>query len=388
MNPNARGVQTRNALLLAILLGIVVFYLLYQLILDFSLGGNNWKQGDWLINELAGPIRRGLFGSMLLRTSDFIEVNPLLLLILLQAAIVILIFAVVGMAAFRLGVPDKLLLLLLSPGFVMFFWFNDPQGSVRKEILSYLAFLPLIVAALRGRGSLLACALSITAYAIAMAAHEANVFFLPFLLLAMWLVFPPNATVTLRIVVMAIPILLALAGGLYASVNTHVPDPGVICMQVIQRGLDPQICDGAIEYLERAPADARMHPSRLVSTHFRNFLLVYAVCLIGFRVLLQGSAHLERWLWAIMASGLAFFPIYILAGDYGRWLNFHVTSLVLLSLVFLLKFRPAWLYEKPRRVDFACVLAFSLVIGVSHSPGELIDGFLVKIAHGIYDAIG
>jgi hypothetical protein len=180
-------------------LGQLLFYLLYQLFLDFSLGGNNWKQGDWLINELSGPIRRGLFGSALLRISDVIGLNPLLLLILFQAAIVTLIFAVVGVSAFKLGAPDKVVLLLLSPAFVMFFWFNDPQGSVRKEILAYLAFLPLIVAAIRGRGSLLALALSITAYAIAMAAHEANVFFLPFLLVAMWLVFPPEATVKLRI---------------------------------------------------------------------------------------------------------------------------------------------------------------------------------------------
>jgi hypothetical protein len=388
VNPDGRGLHTRNAFLIAVLLGTTLFYLLYQLFLDFSLGGNNWKQGDWLINELSGPIRRGLFGSALLRISDVIGLNPLLLLILFQAAIVTLIFAVVGVSAFKLGAPHKVVLLLLSPAFVMFFWFNDPQGSVRKEILAYLAFLPLIVAAMRGRGSLLALALSITAYAIAMAAHEANVFFLPFLVVAMWLVFPPEATVKLRILVIAVPTLLALAGGLYASANTHVPDPGVICMQVIQRGLDPQICDGAIEYLERAPEEARMHPGRLLSTHFRNFLLVYAVCLISFRVLLHGSEHMERWSLAVLASGLAFFPLYILAGDYGRWLNFHVTSLVLLSLVFLLKLRPAWLYQSPRRMDYACVIALSLIVGVSHSPGELIDGFLVKVAHGIYEAIG
>ena len=88
MNPDARDLQTRNALLIAVILGTVLFYLLYQLFLDFSLGGNNWKQGDWLINELSEPVRRGLFGSAVLRISDVIGLNPLLLLILFQALIV------------------------------------------------------------------------------------------------------------------------------------------------------------------------------------------------------------------------------------------------------------------------------------------------------------
>ncbi|MCC5870684.1 MAG: hypothetical protein JJU27_19465 [Gammaproteobacteria bacterium] len=389
MTPPHQGLNTRNAVFIGLLLGGVLAYLLYHLFQDLSLGGNSWKQGDWLINELSGPIRRGLFGSSLLRISDFTGLNPLLLLVLLQASFVALIFVVTGLATYRLGVPDKLVLLLLSPAFVMFFWFNDPQGSVRKEILAYLAFLPMIVAALtlKGHAGIVAYTLSMIAYAIAMTAHEANVFFLPFLWIAMWLMLPPNASVRLRAAVIAIPGLLALAGGLYATINTHLPDPGVICLQVIERGLDPSICGGAIDYLESTPQEARMHPGRLFSTHFRNFLLIYAACLMCFRVLLQGSERADTWLIVTVVSGLAFFPLYLLAGDYGRWLNFHVTSLVLLSLVFLLKYRPAWLYDRPRRLDYASVIAISLIVGVSHSPGELIDGFLVKVAHGVYSSI-
>ena len=387
MSLEARGLNTRNAVLIGVLLGAVLLYLLYQLFLDFSLGGNSWKQGDWLINQLSEPVRRGLFGSALLRASDVMGVSPLLLLVLLQGAVVTSIFSIVGFAVFKLGAPDKLILLLLSPGFVIFFWFNDPQGSVRKEILAYLSFLPLIVVAARGRGGLLACALSTAAYAIAMAAHEANVFFLPFLLLALWLVLPSGTTMKVRLLILVIPTLLALGGGLYASANTHVPDAGVICEQVVERGLDPKICDGAIEYLERSPDEAHMHPSRLVSTHFMNFLLLYALCLVSVRVLLQGSEHQESWLWSVIGSGLVFSPLYILAGDYGRWLNFHVTSVGLLSLVFLAKVRPAWLYQKPGRVDYACIVILSLLIGVSHSPGEPIDGFLLKLAHAIHDAM-
>ncbi len=372
---------------LALILGITLLHILWLLSVDYTAGGNSWKQGDWLINSLGSPARRGIFGSALLRLSDLLGTSPLLLLILLQGVVVTLIFVVVGTATLTLGTPQKVFLLLISPGFVVFFWFNDPQGAVRKEILVYLAFLPLIVAAMRGRGSLICCVLSMLAYAMAVASHEGNVFFLPFLWVAMWLVLPGNASIALRVAIIVIPGLLALAGGLYAVANIHVPDPGVICAQIVQRGLDPQICGGAIDYLGSPPEQARMHPGRLLSEHFRSYLLVYMVCLLGFRVLLQGSRRLELGGLAVVASGLAFFPLYILAGDYGRWLNFHVSSLVFVTLIALLKFRPSWLYERPNRLDYACVLALSLVIGISHSPGELIDGFLATIARGVYHTI-
>jgi hypothetical protein len=230
----AQTIRSRNALLLGAVLVGVLGYVYYCLFVDYSMGGNSWKQGDWLINELAGPIRRGLFGSALLHVSDALGANPLVLLIVLQASIVTLIFAVLGIAAFDLKVPDKLLLILLSPGFVIFFWFNDPLGSMRKELLTYLAFVPLVVAALRGRGGYAAYAFSTVAYGVAMSAHEGNVFFLPFLCTAMWLILPPEASIRLRLALLAVPCLLAFGGGLYASLYTHVSDYSVLCAPLLR----------------------------------------------------------------------------------------------------------------------------------------------------------
>jgi hypothetical protein len=379
--------RSRNALLLVAILAGVLAYLFYRLFVDYSMGGNSWKQGDWLINEVAGPIRRGLFGSALLHLSDVLGTNPLLLLVAIQGLIATAIFAVLAIAALELKVPDKLLLILLSPGFVVFFWFNDPQGSMRKELLTYLAFLPLVVAALRGRGGYVAYSLSTVTYALAVMAHEGNVFFLPFLCVAMWLVLPERANVRGRLALLAVPCLLALAGGLYAAIYTHVPDSGLMCAQLVDRGLSPSICTGAIEYVETLPENSRMDPTGLFSTHFRNFLLIYAACLVCFRVLLQGSPRVELLSFSVIASGLVVAPLFVLAGDYGRWLSFHVSSLVFIALIALLKWRPSWLYQPPLRLDFAAVLAMSLVIGTKHVPGEMTDGPLVKVALAIHDAI-
>lgn len=372
-----------NALLVGGVLAGVLIYLLCTLYVDWALGGNSWKQGDWLIHGLGDPIRRGPFGTGLLTLSDALNISPLTLLIVFQGGAISAVFLVVGGATLRLGAPAKLLLVLLSPAFLVMFWFNDPQGSMRKELLSYLAFLPLIVAAMTGRGKGWAISLAILVYGVAVIAHEGNVFFLPFLWMAIWWLLPHDARLVTRLSIMLIPGLLALGAGTYAVAYPNVPDTKQICSHLVQRSLDPSVCDGAIAYLVTTPGEGRMHPGRLLSTHFRSFLLIYAICFVSLRILFQGGRRVDAWFSAALLSGLAFLPLYLLAGDYGRWLNFHFSALVLVLLVFLSRERPDWLYEAPRKLDLACVLLMYLIIGVSHSPGELVDGVLVKLARGI-----
>jgi hypothetical protein len=353
-------------------------YILHYLHLDLVAGGNSWRQGDWLIHNLADPVRRGMFGSGLLAVAGALRVDPLTFLVWIQGGIVAAIFVVVAAATARLRWPPKLLLLLLSPAFVILFWFNDPYGSVRKEILVYLSFLPLIVAAVMAKGGVLACVSAIIVYAIAVFAHEGNVFFLPFLWVAMWLVLPERVSLAGKVAICAMPAGLAFAAGVYALMNTHVADTQAICAQLVQRGLSPQICGGAIEYLDTTPAESRTDPRRLISLDSRAFVLLYFVCMLSFRLLFQGSDRANLWMLAVLGSALAFVPLYLLAGDFGRWLSFHFTALVLAGFVYLLKYRPAWLYEAPRGLDFFALLALNLVIGISHSPGDLVDGVLVR----------
>lgn len=387
MSLNPRRTRLCYAFSFCLALTFVWVYLLYTLHVDWSLGGNSWRQGDWLIHGLDEPIRRGIFGSALLELAYGLNINPLDLLIAMQALIVSSIFGVVGVAIVRLGAPERLFLLLFSPAFFIVFWFNDPQGAMRKEILAYLAFLPLILAAAWGHRSWLALILSISIYGVAVFAHEGNVFFLPFLLVAMWLSMPTQYGHLTRFTALALPTLLALGAGVYATSYPQVSDTARICIQLVQRGLDSSVCEGAIAYLSTSPQEGRMHPGRLLTIEFRNFLLIYALCLVSVRMLFQGAERPQAWFLASLASGLAFVPLYLLAGDYGRWMNFHLTALVLVLLVFFLQSRPHWLYQAPTRLDFFGVLGLYLVIGVSHSPGNLSDGFLVKLARLLTAAV-
>jgi hypothetical protein len=383
MGPDHRDGHRGSAIVLGIVLAGVWLYLLYTLHLDWLAAGNSWRQGDWLIHGLAEPVRRGPFGTALLTAADLSGTHPLALLIAFQGVALTLIFGAVVFAVAQLGGTGKLWLLLLSPAFLVVFWFNDPQGAMRKEILVYLAFVPLLAAAVwRGLAGW-AVGLAILIYGGAVFSHEGNVFFLPFLWTALWLVMPARLGLAGRIAVLLLPALLALAAGLYALSHPLVADTAPLCAHLVQRGLNPAVCDGAIAYLSTTPEEGRMHPGRLLTTDFRAFLLIYAACLLSVRLLFQSSAWPQTGFLVAVLAGLAFLPLYLLAGDYGRWMNFHISALVLLLLVYFLRDRPDWLFRPLGRLDWTGLMVLYLLVGVSHSPGAFADGFLVQLVRGV-----
>ena len=92
---------------------------------------------------------------------------------------------------------------------------------------------------------------------------------------------------------------------------------------------------------------------------------------------------MQVWFLGAAVSGLAFMPLYILAGDYGRWLNFHMTSAILVLLTYFLRNPPSWLYDKPRQLDYLAILGLNLFFGVSHSPGDMHYGFIFTVARAL-----
>jgi hypothetical protein len=69
-----------NFIIFSVFTFLILAYILYELGLDINNGGNSWKQGDWLINNETQLVRRGFFGSIILKISDFISINPLVIL--------------------------------------------------------------------------------------------------------------------------------------------------------------------------------------------------------------------------------------------------------------------------------------------------------------------
>jgi len=138
-------IKNINLILLITLYLIGILVILMHLYIDIKNGGASYRQGDWLINNELVTVRRGVIGSIILYLSNLIDLSSLYFVGIIQAIIVFTIFLFYFIIGLNYKNNDAFLFLLISPLFILF-WFNDLEGTFRKEIITYLAFTPFLAA--------------------------------------------------------------------------------------------------------------------------------------------------------------------------------------------------------------------------------------------------
>ncbi len=319
----------------AVLLGAgCILYLVLLVLDDLGAGGRSWRQGDWLINAVNQPIRRGPFGSAVLAAADTLALSPVTLVVALQAGLIVALGAIVLRVIWRLPHRPAYALLLVSPAFFPVFWVADPHGALRKELIAYVAMaLPLLrPVSAAGRGALLA--LSGGLFAVGCVAHEATVFLLPAYAAILAVAFRPDPRSPAAWLAGA-----ALAGAaglafLYAARHSGVADAAGICAPLLQRGLDPELCEGPIAWLA-LPADEGLDEigAGIIGTASGLvFPLAYLLALAPLLYLVALHREAGRLALALVVLALPILPLFVVAVDWGRWMSLHVTSFGLLLL--------------------------------------------------------
>ena len=334
-----------RALLTAYIAGVASVTLLFALL--NARVAHPWIIGEWLINYSGGFLRRGLLGALLLGLHQVTHLS----LVGLAAALQCVLYAAFYISlipllrGLRWSLP--LVALLLSPA-TLAFTVLDPPTSVRKEILLFLALSLLVNVVLRQQSRSWQLTLGIALAApLLLLVHEALVVFLPYLFVPL-LLSSQRRRSNLRLC--TIPVLLtALA---LAAVLTHAGgrvEAQAVCASVGGH-LDTQpagLCNGAIKYLELTPAEARAETLRAIRFyHYRTryplpvlLTLLPIAALFGRLFHQQSGTSPARLLLAVTAlSVAASVPLFVIARDWGRWVNIHAICLLLL---FLLLDRPS-----------------------------------------------
>lgn len=372
--------RRRNLAILILCYGLVAAMILHQLGIDLGERGSDWRQGDWLINAHLVAVRRGLFGSGLLALADATGLPPLLLAFALPLGLMAALLVALVVLARAEGPDDRLLLILLSPGFVLF-WGGDPEGALRKELLVHAAFLPLVFAAGRGGGAG-PLAVTVGLYGLAAAGHELAAFFAPGLIAAILLCRRRDRASWSAAALVALLAGLALT---QALAHPRLAEAGPVCTPLLQRGLPPTICEGAIDWLAR---DADYNAWKMAETMGLPFAwtapLAYAAALAPFLAALWRSPEAGRGLALIVLAGLPFLPLWLVAIDWGRWINAHVAVLVFLALIALRRAaaaaNSATAPEPLPRPVFALTLALCLLVGFTHVGARLRPGLVPTVA--------
>lgn len=346
-SPMSERVRQRIVGFVFLFAGLIV---LSDLAFDIMTGGNPWRQGDWLINSNLEHVRRGLLGSVIIFVADMLAVRPLYALAAFQAVLAITLFAATALAFVKAADRREYFLLLASPSFIVIFWIADPYGAMRKELIAYCAIaLLLIYPIYRSKACIL---LATVVFILGCMGHEANTLFLP-LFAAMLLLISAGAEDRRLLMACGVAASLAAATGFgYAVHFSVVSDTDVICRPLLERGMLPILCEGPIRWLGQDTAFALRQVAAKMEAP-ENVYLFPLYYLLAFSPILYFASltkHPKRLYLAYALCGLPFLPLFIVALDWGRWLSFHVTSAVLLTLALGLTGRlhfaksvPSWL---------------------------------------------
>lgn len=327
-----RGTHITRIVSLLLLL-LIFLCILFPFIDEIMSGGNSWNQGDWLINNEYTLTRRGVFGSLLLALSDTMGANPLYVVGFVQFILILLVFVGIYLALLYNNFSLFCVWMVLSPAFVFLFWLHDPQGSFRKELIVYFSYSLVLLSVTINLRQTWLLAVSASVFVLAVFAHEANVFSLPFYLLMIWLLrerYPEWHLGALAVCV----VIGSVAGIAYALTFPRVENPQLICAALTERGLSGHLCTGAIEWLSDDIDTALSHAKQRVESgaHW-TYIAAYLLSLIPF-LLFRPEGIKQKYYFACLLLGIGCFaPLFIVGEDWGRWISFYITSITMIALV-------------------------------------------------------
>ena len=286
-----------------------LFLVINQLLRVLKTGGHPWASGEWLINYNGGFVRRGLFGTVLLLITNKPEIILLLVLIFN-----LLLYVVIWGFFYWALIINKFswysILIAASPAGILFIsW--DKYVFVRKELLGVVCLILLI---LIKKGSLqneLWIFLTLCLYLLSLLMGEINFFYFPSIV---YMIIQLRIKLNNRFILIFFFIALTI---LYFSMKSHGSDKLAeeVCSRLVEVGLKKElICPGAISALEITLTQAIESNINLATSNLL-FIPIILFTIIPFFLL----PKIEKIRSTLIISFLSICPLFVIAGDYGRW---------------------------------------------------------------------
>lgn len=288
-------------------------------------GGGDHQIADWLISYPGEFVRRGLFGEILLRLAPG-GTPTLWILFGIQVALYLPIVGYVLWFLQRQSWSWSAIALACSPAGLAFIGW-DVVGGFRKEVLGFVALVLLAVARYSVNGMVKTAGLvaSIGVWTLAVFSWESIAFMLPavlFLLLT-------DATMPHRWPIAAgYTVIGAVALGASVAFHGDAGTPSQLCQAIVDRGLSPNLCTGAIAWMGRSLDDSLQLVQQNLAVH-SGYLAMAALAALPIAL----SGWLRRyWPWALaMVLGVA--PLFVLGIDYGRWIHIMFLEIAICMMV-------------------------------------------------------
>jgi hypothetical protein len=342
-----------------------------------------WLLGDWIIDYSGGFIRRGLFGEFTWQAHLLSGIDRTFLTQAIQISSYLgfTLFTFLLFLSRRESFPSWLI--LLSPA-VTFFPLAT-YGSFRKEILLLFLFsLFLFVSSRKGKVGDFSPLVMILGFPLVLLSHEGMFFFLPLLMLGLWLERTERGKgLRDQLLTQAAFVLPALVTTAVLSAFSGGTAQGqLICARALESGLPESVCNGAILWLGVPFETFGNQVAYLVEN--AQYLQVYSLSAL--------LASLPFWLVrfdrlsvaAIWVGVLGVMPLFLLAADWGRWIY---TFVGLLSLI-VLRFSNSINYKLEslnrlgpltKKLATTAVIVYILCWNIPHYGGEALGGGFLSL---------
>jgi|GEM_PF-4974909 len=331
----------QHYLCLALTVFISIFAIVYswQNYVNQAIAWNPWSIADWLVNYSGGFVRRGLGGEIFINLSHVTGVPANILVLSAQLFSSACFYCCFWFFLARVRIDWSIMLLIGSPAFFLLPALDDIVGA-RKEVLLFAIFgiwLIITQTLLPTKRQAQMCGLILSFFVLI---HELTFFYIGYFCLALlqcsnW---KEWQAALIRLCPIVIYPLLTL--GVIAVASGDLDNPAR-CARLHAIGASEGVCTGAlnidINNVENAwqQFSRRDYVKSMINLAFSLFYpLFICVCLM--------RNHLPKLTARIVIGYLLCFgaslPLFLLALDWGRWLNIHIT-LIGLACLAMIKFQ-------------------------------------------------
>ena len=334
-------------------------------------GGSPWKTGDWLINFEGGLIRRGLIGELIMQTSNITGLGVLKIVLALQIGLLFIFLGLFNLLLWTQNLDVMTMASLFSPAFILFY-ILDPQGSLRKEIIGFILLLLCSNVSPNTKKTKSFLFVLNAIYFIFIFSWEAGIIFLLPVLYFLYLNLPSvqkrnSVERKLYFTLIMQSVLIIIVSPFFRGTMAQV---GEICSSLTIKGINSKICNGAISNLSLSFQDSYRELSKLYQTqNYGNYFVLMFFTMVPLVYALAQKKKL-RVLFVLSPSLLLF----IIAWDYGRWVNIIFTA----TMIFILYFQkndPPKLGGVLERMLALVYFVTSFFWGMHHYGYPYIDSF-------------
>ena len=318
----------RHTLKLFLLIGITTILLAIENYHDY----HAYKIGDWLINYQVGFIRRGFFGEFLFILHEISGFDLGSILIFFQTVTYLLVFTLIYKL---IKINDSYFnysLILISP-FFLFFHIADYQAGFRKEILYFLILSYLIYLSHINKESFTKMFyLSVIFFPLLILTHEMLALYLPYLLIAYFMMNKINYINSLKILLALVPSGIAFLFAVSYEPNSVQINEMVRIISAIYP-VEPS----GILWLDKNLYEAFEYTSQTIRNDYYVFylflllLMTFSLIPLKNKIKIIFHENINIFLFIIMMIGTV--VLSLVAIDWGRFIYIHVFSLILLTLI-------------------------------------------------------